>query len=183
MESNYPPNPRQFWLTNEKSRNEFRHTLSSLFLSMVFSPKDIWWVSPWSTEFDLLDNRKGDWNTVEPRWGLRYIRCSELAIKLLETGSRIRMVTRKHEGTLKFADKLRQATLENSNVFQHVIKDGTLHIKGMLTDDFWLKGGMNFTYLGTNRNDEQADLIVQKRAIVEARKQVEIAYGKWEPRL
>jgi hypothetical protein len=167
--------PRQFWLTNENYRNQFRQMLSSQLLGMLFSPRDIWWVSPWITDFDLLDNKTGNWNTVEPRWGLRYVRLSELAIRLMESGSRIRMVTIEDERTFKFVEQLRQAFPDNTT-FQHVIRD-ELHIKGMLTTDFWLKGSMNFTYRGTNKNDEQLDLIVSPAAIVHARLEYESTYG------
>ena len=169
--------PRQFWLTNENYRNQFRQMLSSQLLGMLFSPQDIWWVSPWITDFDLLDNRTGNWNTVEPRWGLRYVRLSELVIRLMESGSRIRMVTIEDDRTFKFVEQLRQEIPDN-RTFQHVTKE-ELHIKGMLTTDFWLKGSMNFTYRGTNKNDEQLDLIVSPSAIVEARLEYESRYGNF----
>ena len=168
---------RQFWLTNDNYRSQFRQMLSSQLLGMLFSPRDIWWVSPWITDFDLLDNRTGNWNTVEPRWGLRYIRLSELAIRLMESGSRIRMITIEDERTFKFVAQLKQA-IPNKITFQHAIKD-ELHIKGMLTTDFWLKGSMNFTYRGASKNDEQLDLIVSPPAIIKARMEYESRYGSF----
>ena len=172
--------PRHFWLTNEKGRTEFQNALSSLFLSMTFKSQEIWWVSPWSTEFDALDNSRGDWSAVEAGWGKRNVRFSELAIKLLETGSKIRMVTRNHKGTLAFAEKLRQATAKRSGAFQHVVRDDTLHIKGLLTEDFWLAGSINFTYLGTQKNHEHVVLSQDKATMVDARRRFIDAYGDWE---
>lgn len=173
LDDNIPS--RQFWLTNENSRSQFRQMLGSQLLSMLFSPKDIWWVSPWITEFDLLDNRAGHWSSVEPRWGLRYVRMSELMIRLMESGSRIKMVTIDDERTHKFVEQLRLA-IPSIYTFQHTVKE-ELHIKGMLTRDFWLKGSMNFTYRGTNKNDEQIDLIASPGDIVQARMEFESNYG------
>ena len=167
--------PRQFWLTNENSRNQFRQILGSQLLSMLFSPRDIWWVSPWITDFDLLDNRAGHWSSIEPRWSLGYVRFSELAIRLMESGSRIRMVTIDDDRTQKFVERLR-LEIPSTNTFQHTIKE-ELHIKGMLSKDFWLKGSMNFTYRGTNKNDEQIDLIASPGDIVQARMEFERVYG------
>ena len=167
--------PRQFWLTHNVYREKFYQVLSAQLISMLFSPKDIWWVSPWASDFDILDNRTGDWNSLESRWGLRFVRFSELIIRLMESGSRVRMVTLSDSRTLSFVQKLCDATADE-NAFQHVIKN-ELHIKGMLTTDFWLKGSMNFTYYGTYKNDEQLDLIVAPREIIKARLEYESTYG------
>jgi len=167
--------PRQFWLTNEVYRTKFRQVMSSQLMSMAFSPCDIWWVSPWATDFDLIDNRMGDWNSLEPSWGLRYVRLSEVIIRLMEAGCRIRMVTLSDDRTSIFVGQLSRQSPE-ANSFQHIIKN-ELHIKGMLTKDFWLKGSMNFTYRGTHINDEQLDLIVSPSDITKARLEYERTYG------
>jgi hypothetical protein len=151
--------------------------MGSQLMSMAFSPCDIWWVSPWVTDFDLIDNRMGNWNSLEPRWGLRYVRLSEVIIRLIEAGCRFRMVTLPDDRTSMFVGPLSQQ-FQDTNKFEHLIRE-ELHIKGMLTKDFWLKGSMNFTYRGTHKNDEQLDLIVSPSAITEARMEYDRTYGSF----
>ena len=53
-------NKRLFFLTDEFSRNEFKELLSSLLMALTFKPQNVWIVSPWLTDFDLLDKSLGN---------------------------------------------------------------------------------------------------------------------------
>ena len=173
--------PRQCWLTNETGRLKFREVLSSQLISMMFCHDDLWVVSPWTTDFDLLDNRTGNWNVLESKWGFRFVRFSEVLIKLLESGSRLRLVTldrRMDEGTKVLINKLKVA-INDPRVFQHVLTDD-IHIKGVLSTHFWLKGSMNSTYSGAYKNDEALDFIADGSQIIEGRLNFEQTYGVFD---
>ena len=174
---------RQLWLTNETGRRKLREVLSSQLISMIFSPGDLWLASPWATDFDLLDNRSGSWNSLEAQWSFRFVRFSEVLIKLMESGCRVRIVTlgeRMDQYTQFFINRL-QVAIPNSEIFQHVLRD-ELHIKGILGPDFYLAGSMNSTYSGAYKNDEQLELKSVQSEIIEARLNYEQAYGDFSGR-
>jgi hypothetical protein len=169
---------RQFWLTNDTGRRKVREVISSQLISMIFSPGDLWLASPWATDFDLLDNRAGSWNALEVRWGFRFVRFSEVLIKLMESGCRLRIVTldeRMDEYTKSFINRL-QVAIPSSDVFQHVLAD-QLHFKGILGPSFYLAGSMNSTYSGAYKNDEHLELKSAQSEIIEARLNYEQRYG------
>ena len=150
---------------------------------MIFSPGDLWLASPWATDFDLLDNRSGSWNSLEAQWSFRFVRFSEVLIKLMESGCRVRIVTldeRMDQHTQFFINRL-QVAIPTPEIFQHVLSD-ELHIKGMLGPDFYLAGSMNSTYSGAYKNDEQLELKSAQREIIEARLNYEQSYGEFNGR-
>ena len=53
-----------------------------------------------------------------------------------------------------------------------------LHIKGMLSDSFWLSGSMNFTHNGVNINEEDVTLHVNESVVAKSRIDFRDAYGK-----
>ena len=159
-----------YGLIGEKKLKE---TLSDLMVGLILCPEKVWLVSPWVTDFDLLDNRSGDWDSVNPAWGCRHVAFSELLIAAIEAGCDVRIVTNDDNNNHAFLKKLYIAI--GSEGVAHLISD-PLHTKGLLSSTFFLSGSMNFTYSGLNRNDELVTLTTNSELISSAKIEFEDRY-------
>lgn len=174
MDKEHHYSSRVIFINNPLGRRQLKEALGSLLIGVIVSPEDIWLVSPWVSDFELLDNRSGNWTAIEPAWEMRHIRFSELLIRALESGSKLRLVTNDDQSNSAFIQRLR-ISIPDEESFKHIISD-KLHIKGILTTKFFLAGSMNFTYSGANLNEEQVQLSVDPGTISEARIEFEKNY-------
>ena len=167
---------RQIFTHGPYGMRQLRETLSDLLIGLILYPDEIWLVSPWVSDLDLLDNRAGDWDSIEPAWGARQVRFSEMLATAVASGCSLRLVTKSDEMNQKFYDRL-VSGLSSSFEVSKLEKD-TLHTKGMLCSSFFLSGSMNFTYSGTHRNDERVELTIDANKISEAKIEFEERY-RW----
>jgi hypothetical protein len=170
--------PRILFLHNELGLRQLKETLSNLLIGSIFSSGDIWLVSPWISDFDLLDNRSGDWSSLEPGWGTRMVKFSELLILLIESGRRLHLVTNYDKINDAFIERLEVAMIASSSL--RVVKSDKLHTKGLLSPSYFLAGSMNFTYSGTHINQEQVQLNADADSIMEAKLEFEVLYGDFD---
>jgi len=166
---------RQIFLHGSLGVKQFKEVLSNLLIGLILCPDDIWLVSPWVTDFQLLDNRAGDWNCIQPAWGARQVNLSELLMLAVDSGCKLHLVTTRDEINESFVKKMLGGIQgsENFNLFY----SKELHTKGLLCSSFFLHGSMNFTYSGANRNDEHAQLITNVSSILEAKLEFEDRYN------
>ena len=167
---------RQMFVHGLYGERQLRETLSDLLIGLVLSPDTIWLVSPWVSDFDLLDNRSGDWNSVHAAWGARYVMFSELLAAALASGCQLKLVTKADEINDRFYERLTRH-LDGERAIRRVV-DEQLHTKGLLTSSFFLAGSMNFTYSGVHRNDERVRLSIDMEEISEAKLEFENRYFK-----
>ena len=168
---------RKLILNNELDRRQFREVLGSLLVSLVVSPqKDIWLVSPWLSDFDLLDNSSVSWSQIYPAWGNRIIRFSEMLLAMADTGNIVNLLTEENESSLKFSNALSVDSTKNLRL-KVQSTDTMVHIKGMLTRDWLLSGSLNYTFSGTNRNDELDGLETDGSVISDVRSEFKRIYG------
>ena len=62
-------NQRQIFLHGATGQRVLREVLSAQLVGLILQPEPIWLVSPWLSNFMLLDNRAGSWDSIEPAWG------------------------------------------------------------------------------------------------------------------
>jgi len=165
---------RQIFVHNNYSDQKFRETLSDLMIALMLSPDELWLVSPWITDFNLLDNRAGEWDGVNPDWGCRYVTFVELLGAIVDCGSTLKVVMKDDDINQKFKAKLSDLVSEVELVTYYISE--TVHTKGFLSSEFFLAGSMNFTYSGTNKNDEHIKISIEPRVISEARLEFENKY-------
>jgi phosphatidylserine/phosphatidylglycerophosphate/cardiolipin synthase-like enzyme len=166
---------RTIFINNKFGIRQLKETLSNLLVGSCLSPNDLWLVSPWLTDFDLLDNRTGDWDALNPVWGARSVKFSELLIFAVESGCKLNLVTNNDLINNAFEESLLQA-IDDCSIFK-IMKSEKLHTKGLLTPSYFLAGSMNFTYSGTHKNEEQVVLNLDADAILEAKLEFENLYG------
>jgi hypothetical protein len=152
--------------------------LEGIFVSELLVPSEtLWLVSPWITDIDILDNRAGQFSSLVPTWGLRRIRLSEVFSYIMEQ-SRVNIVARPDAHNDSFLQKMRDLSVASPapDNLRVVVRD-TLHLKGLLGQDYYLSGSMNLTYNGVEINDEGVWLDRSSGAIAEARIHFQENYG------
>lgn len=176
--SNKSPEQRNTFTTQATSRAEIREMLEGIFVAELLVPSNsLWLVSPWITDLDILDNRAGQFSSLVPTWGLRRIRLSEVFAKIMEQ-SQVHIVARPDSHNDSFLQKMRDLSRASDSPgnLQVVIRD-TLHLKGLLGQDYYLKGSMNLTYNGVEVNHEGVSLDRSPITISEARIHFQENYG------
>jgi len=125
-------------------------------IGLLIRPEIIWLVSPWVSDFPVMDNRTGDWDALEPTWGKREISFIELLASAVNNGCSLRLVTLNDGQSRGFVSQLQNRFLTGADY--KYLASKTLHSKGLLTNHFFLKGSMNYTFRGANVNDEILEL-------------------------
>jgi hypothetical protein len=159
-------NQRQVFLHGPLGQRQFREVLGAQLAGLIIKPEPIWLVSPWLSDFPLLDNRAGEWSALDPSWGSREIGFNEMLACAVNEGCVLRLVTKNDSKNVSFINHLKNRLLSNAEFYLQ--KNDPVHTKGFLTSQFFLKGSMNYTFSGANRNDEHLILTNDNDLISEA---------------
>jgi phosphatidylserine/phosphatidylglycerophosphate/cardiolipin synthase-like enzyme len=170
-----PESSRQIFLHGPYGMRQLQESLGDIMVSLLLGPEDLWLVSPWVSDFDLLDNRAGQYDSINPAWGPRYVRFSELLAAAIESGSSVKFVTKRDEINRRFFSRLTEELSTGQAIFK--LEVDRLHTKGLLGSSFFLAGSMNFTYSGTHRNDERIQLVIDRKEMSDARIEFESRYS------
>jgi len=154
-----------------KSSIQLTDCLSSLLALELLSPSRIIYLfSPWISDVLLLSNRFGQFRPLVPELAENDVRLAPLLNILVERGSQIRLLCRPDQPyTEDFLRKL-SADIEVKRV-------ETLHEKGLMSEHFYLRGSMNFTFSGINLNDEHVELTTETHEVALALAE---AQQRWE---
>ena len=162
---------RRIFKSAVTSQNVIRELLQIIFLAEIINPsEELWFISPWISDVTLLDNRSGNFDSVNPDWRGREIRLSDLTVHLLTLGTRVIIVTRGDDHNRAFLDKLGELARESAidDLLDLIVRD-KLHTKGILSDSSLLLGSMNLTYNGMELNDEFVEYNTDRESIATAR--------------
>lgn len=169
---------RNTFTTQETSRTQIREKLEGIFVAELLVPsEEIWLVSPWISDINVLDNRCGQFSSLVPTWGLRRIRLSEIFAHIIDR-SKVCIVARPdthNDAFLRKMKDLSRASDNPNNLYVNICE--TLHLKGLLGQDYYLSGSMNLTYNGVEINDEGVSLERSPETIAEARIHFKQSYG------
>ena len=166
---------RRIFKSTVTSQNVIRELLQIICLAEALEPSgEVWFVSPWISDFVLLDNRSGGFNSVNPQWHGREIRLTDLALQLMTGGTRITVVTRPDGHNRTFLDKMQDVANEAGlgKLLTLIVRDN-LHTKGIVSDSGLLLGSMNLTYNGLELNDEYVQYDTVPENIAKARLEFE----------
>jgi phosphatidylserine/phosphatidylglycerophosphate/cardiolipin synthase-like enzyme len=133
-----------------------RELLQTMFVGeMLVSGKRILIVSPWVGNVVLIDNRSGNFDSLNPEWSRREIRLVDVLVALMARGTKVAIVTRNLETNIPFLNNLKDMTERHGLENQLTVKiHNLLHTKGILLSKSLLIGSMNLTYNGLEINDE-----------------------------
>jgi phosphatidylserine/phosphatidylglycerophosphate/cardiolipin synthase-like enzyme len=166
-----PVTYRRIFKSAVTSRKVIQELITLMMVGELVSPGDeVWMVSPWITDVPLLDNRAGSFDAVNPEWGHREIRLTDIAVQLMAGGTDVRIVTRPDDHNRVFLRRLTEAAEAAAvdNLLKVTIRQ-SLHTKGILTSRGFLSGSMNLTYSGLDLNDELITYETADQALAVAR--------------
>lgn len=146
--------------------------LQNLLITELLVPsRQLWVLSPWISDIEVIDNTAGQFKTVLPGLPARNIRFTEVLIQLARRGSDVRVLTRDVESNTVARQRLEDVGGLGAKPMVQIRPN--LHDKGIVGDRFHVQGSMNFTYFGQAVNDEGVTLTQKPHEIAEAR----IAYN------
>ena len=172
---------RRIFRSAATSQDVVRELVQMICLAELLAPSpEVWLVSPWISDFVLLDNRSGRFDAINPEWQRREIRLVDFALQLMTNATRIIVVTRPDSQNQVFLDRLSERSVEAGfgDIFQVLIRE-RLHTKGILTSGGLLLGSMNLTYSGLELNDESVCFETSTEAIAKAR----VEFQAYRPKL
>jgi phosphatidylserine/phosphatidylglycerophosphate/cardiolipin synthase-like enzyme len=162
---------RRIFKSQQTGVATIRELLQTMFVGeMLLVGETIWIVSPWISNVVLIDNRSGNFDTLNPEWSRREIRLIDVLIALMTRGSRVVIVTRDLETNAGFINGLSDMAEQNALENQLTIKiQDALHTKGILLSKSLLMGSMNLTYNGLEMNDEWIQFSIDSEDIAKTR--------------
>lgn len=135
--------------------------LGSLFALELFAPsRELYLVSPWLSDVPLLNNAFGQFRPLLPEQEMAQVRLSTLLNTLAQRGTQVCLLTRPDEQSQPFLRRLQTAVQCKCLP--------TLHEKLLVTNHFYWRGSMNFTYAGVHQNDEHSELSTEPTQIAQA---------------
>lgn len=128
--------------------------LQAIFTAELLSPsRCLWLVSPWVSDIPVLDNRAHAYVTLNPGWPRGDVRLSAILATLLDAGTTVHLAVRPDSHNRDLIERLQARDPRGEwPLFLHQADD--LHEKGLLGEEFYLSGSMNFTYNGIRINEE-----------------------------
>lgn len=159
---------------------EAERLLQGLLTVELLRPSEtLWLVSAWASDMPVLDNRTGSFAGLSQAWGHREIQLVEVLVELARRGSSVVVATNTHNHNRWFHDRL-AALAAAESVVDRVRHDSydKLHVKGLLGDDFHLRGSMNLTRSGVDDNEEELILEIDPAEVARARIEFENRFGR-----
>lgn len=135
--------------------------LQSLFLSECITPSSrILAISPWISDFPVLDNRASQLSYIESTWPATWIRFSQVLRALLKRRVEVWLACGPGPAESEFADALIHGAELDSTVsglhLSRLPRSHRLfsHEKALVTENWAVYGSMNLTYSGVELNGE-----------------------------
>jgi hypothetical protein len=143
--------------------------LQVIFAAELLCPsKCIWLVSPWISDIPVLDNRTNGFSALDPQWARTQVSLSQVLGRLLELGTTIHISTRPDDHNEGFLSRMRRfAESDQLPLYLHSAEE--LHEKGILGEEYYLSGSMNFTFNGISLNEEAVHYSVDPAFVAENR--------------
>ncbi len=124
--------------------------LRAVLLGELFAPsEEIWLLSPWITDIDVVDNATGQFDAVFGDDSVTVCRFSEALARIAAGGARIHVVTKPDNHNQPFLSRFRILAPA-----AEVIEAPPVHEKTFCGDNWLMTGSMNFTKKGMELNDE-----------------------------
>jgi hypothetical protein len=176
---------RRLFKTQTTGASALHELLQSMFVSEFLAPdpaKELWIVSPWISDVPLIDNRSGDFDSLNPEWARREIRLAEILLALMIRGSTAVVVTREAETNIPFLNTLRELVRE-AELLRHlrIVMRDELHTKGIVLSRSELFGSMNLTHNGLRILEESVEFCIDIQDIATRRIELREEYGTVTP--
>ncbi|TKF96033.1 hypothetical protein FCV71_12280 [Vibrio lentus] len=153
-------------------RAHVKDLLASILVGEALNPGVIYILSPWISDFPVLDNTAGSFDSINPAWGHRQIHFFELLQNCVEAGATLKLAIRENREKMYVLEH----SLKNYPSRFIVAEHKDLHEKGLLTESGLVRGSMNFTYFGASINFEGITFTTNPSALAEKKNTFEDLY-------
>lgn len=143
---------RQIFLSQRSGQRQCQEVLTGVLISGLIHPHTMWIVSPWLSDFAVVDNRLYAWQHLVPTWPPQWIGFVEVVAQLIQSQNQLFIVTRDNPTSRQFIQQLNDLLPTGASYQLKYCEE--LHTKGILTEQVLVSGSLNLTFSGTHRNDE-----------------------------
>lgn len=158
--------------------------LQSLLLAELVSPSsELWLLSAWVSDMEVIDNRARAFSGIRPDWPSSRIRLSKIIEALVICGTEVCVVMRDVDYNSPFHWVLKE--IQRSIPQKHsmpgklgIAVGETAHEKSIVGEDFIFGGSMNLTKTGMTSNDEHMLLRVDSTVAAHRRLDLRRHWGK-----
>ncbi len=154
------------------SQSAVREVLAFVFAQELLAPSThVFIVTPWISNVVILDNRLGQFDSINPEWGKRDVRLVEIIVAMASAGAKIHVHTRPDAHNKHFRRRIDEA-MSDAGVSERLLwrdDDPYLHTKGLLTERVAIRGSMNLTENGVALLDETITVSYDPADIAETR--------------
>ncbi|SCF21013.1 hypothetical protein GA0070558_15122 [Micromonospora haikouensis] len=161
--------------TGRKTGLRIDNLLSAVLLGELVTPSaNLWLVSPWISDVDVIDNMSGRYDSVFAEPANRRYPLSEVLGILTHSGANLTVVTRPESHNKTFLDRLfRQADAGRLLI----VEEEDVHEKTFCGELWILTGSMNLTVRGMQVNDEAVTYKYTAEAAASARLDLRRRFG------
>lgn len=141
--------------------------LTSALVSELVSPgPELWLASGWVSDIAVIDNLGGHFDCLVPEQSRRGMTLSQVLGELSHRGTALHIAVREDPHNVSFVERLERVS-DSQNLF--VYKSPDLHEKILCGWTWLLKGSMNFTWNGMQKNEESIDFLSDPSAVARQR--------------
>lgn len=138
--------------TGERASVRIDTILTSVLLGELLAPSDdVWLVSPWISDVEILDNNRGSYDAIFGDVPPGTCRFSDTLARISAAGARVHVVTRPDPHNDDFVRRL-HSEVPAGRV--RVVRAPDVHEKTLCGGEWILSGSMNFTVRGMAVNEE-----------------------------
>ncbi|WP_432097985.1 phospholipase D-like domain-containing protein DpdK [Streptomyces sp. WAC 04229] len=125
--------------------------LSAALMAEILNPSsDMWLVSPWITDVQVIDNSHGTYDAFFGDASPSGWRLSDALLRIAGAGAHVHVVTRPDPHNDAFLRRIEAPEMERVRV----LRDPDIHEKTLCGQEWILTGSMNYTVRGMAKNDE-----------------------------
>jgi hypothetical protein len=150
--------------------------LQSLLVLELMNPgPELWIVSAWVSDIEVVDNRARQFGSICPEWPVAWVKLSHVLVALMTRGTTVHLCVNETDHNNHILDTLHRLAPQGDNRFV-AGRAAVLHEKGILGTYFTLDGSMNLTYNGVHINDERLWFRTDPEAVAHRRLEL---YHRW----
>lgn len=167
--------PNRMIRSHRESRILVDSLATLLSLEGIMPSKEIYIISPWISNSPIIENDYNKFLDIFPFSQGNRIYLADILCTYIFKGSKVRLICNTdNKSTKEFINQIKRNP-QGEKIEIRRLRDN--HEKGMVTDNFYLHGSMNFTFSGININGENIRIVTEQPDINSALLSVR---SRWE---
>ena len=146
----------------ERPNRAIAEAIESLAVAELIEPgKRFVVVSPWISDFPIIDNRGGEFSSLDSTWTATRVTFSSFLRSLLRRGVRVLVACGQGRSEIDFIERVRSGSVQDGTSDLLTLRVSEFdssrlleHEKALVSDEWVVHGSMNLTYRGVEVNGE-----------------------------